>query len=82
MLFAKYVDNETIIMCPKNGRVENKAISNLNIYMENHPEVAVKEGYLKFIPFENSAYEDVENFRAVYDINNGVITERMIKIDY
>lgn len=82
MLFAKYLDNETIIRCPKNGRIENKAISNLNIYLKNHPEVAKKEGYLQFFPCEIDVFEDKEKCKPVYDVNNNVITERMIEIDY
>lgn len=83
MLFAKYIDKENIIECPKNGYIGNKAISNLNIYLKNHPDAAKQEGYLKFIPFEYiMADEDAENYKPVYEIDNDVITERMIEIDY
>ncbi len=82
MLFAKYIDEETVIRCPRNGYIENKAISNLNIYLKNHPEVAKKEGYLKFIPCKNDNFEDLAKYKPVYDISNSVITERMIEIDY
>lgn len=83
MLFAKYIDKENIIECPKNGYIGNKAISNLNIYFKNHPDEAKQEGYLKFIPFaETLSNEDIENYNPVYEINNDVITERMNEIDY
>ena len=83
MLFAKYIDKENIIECPKNGYVGNKAISNLNIYFEKHPDIAKQEGYLKFIPSADILPgEDTENYKPIYELNNDIITERTIEIDY
>lgn len=43
-MFYKIVENR-LVMCPKNGTVNGKAISNLPRYFEKNPKIAKAEGY-------------------------------------
>ena len=51
MYYAKWNDGNPVL-CPRNGYVGNRAISNLNVYFEQNPEVAKAEGYFPFVPLE------------------------------
>lgn len=44
-MLYKFIDESRVQKCPKNGIVEGRAISNLPRYLENHREIAEKEGY-------------------------------------
>ena len=69
MKYAKYIDTETIIPCPRNGYAEGKVISNLSRYFSENPMVAEKEGYLPFVPLT----ETVNGSK--YEIVDGTIRE-------
>ncbi len=78
MVFAKFIDKNRIIKCPKNGYVGKKAISNLHKYFEKNIEVAKEMGYLKLIS-ENE--ENTCEGRVMYVLENDVIIERMAEDD-
>ena len=68
MYFAK-LENDNLIICPRNGYVGNRAISNINLYFEQNPEIAKTEGWYPFVPLE----EPAENVK--YIEKDGVIYE-------
>ena len=59
-----------IILCPRNGYVGRRAVSNLPIYFDNHPEIAEAEGW-KLVVFL-----DEPPLNSVGVEENGVIYER------
>lgn len=70
-MFAKF-ENEKWIICPRNGYVGDTAISNIDIYFENNPDIAEKEGWYKVIPLEEPADNIDYELRGnlVYEIVN------------
>ena len=68
-MFGK-IENGKLVICPRNGYVSNNAISNIDVYFQENPEIAKKEGWLP-IKF-------AEDFIAnpVYFIKNNVIVEQ------
>ena len=44
-MLYKYINENRITQCPKNGTAGGKHISNLPRYLEKHPELALAEGY-------------------------------------
>ncbi len=63
-------ENGQFTICPRNGYVGGKAISNLPEYFNIHPEEAKKEGYLPVVELE----ESVEN--SIFVEENGIIYEK------
>ena len=68
MIFARY-ENEKLIFCPNNGYRGNIAISNLPKYYETHPEEALADGWLEFIPCD----EESENGYTYAEYNGKLI---------
>ena len=76
MIFAKYIDENCVIRCPQNGYVGKKAISNLNIYFEQNPDVVKAEGYVEFIPINTETDKPLR-----YRLENGKIFEEVMADD-
>jgi hypothetical protein len=65
-MFYKYINENIIKACPKNGRANGRAISNLPRYFTNNPEVAKAEGYKRLFI----------NIEPEYDITTQYITPK------
>jgi hypothetical protein len=49
-----------LILCPRNGYVNNIAISNLNTYFNIYPEIAKQEGFYPIVRLENITDKPIE----------------------
>lgn len=76
MYFAKYINENQIIRCPRNGYVGKKAISNLEKYFSKKPDAAKEQGYMEFIPAEIESTGEI-----CYRLENGKIYEEVKAID-
>ena len=63
------LENEKLIICPRNGYIGNTAISNIDVYFKNNPDVAKSEGWFPVVFLE----EPAENVK--YIIKDDVIYE-------
>ena len=57
MMLYRYVNENRIMPCPKNGTAGGKHISNLLRYLEKHPETARAEGYKQLIEDAEPQYD-------------------------
>ena len=69
MNFYKYINEKYIQKCPRNGRANGRAISNLPRYFTNNSEVAKAEGYKELIILERPEY-DVYTQYLIYRYEN------------
>ena len=68
-MFYKYINENYIQPCPKNGRANGRAISNLPRYFTKNPEVAKAEGYKELILVDGPEY-DVYTQYLTYEYEN------------
>ncbi|MBQ3054272.1 MAG: hypothetical protein IJC89_05155 [Clostridia bacterium] len=76
MIFAKYINENTIILCPRNGYIQGKAISNIHRFFKKNPDSAKREGYMELISLNNNIIG-----KAKYSIENNKIFERVEEND-
>ncbi len=52
--YGKIDENNKVTLCPRNGSVNGKYISNLERYFNDNPDVAKNEGYYPVIFLEKN----------------------------
>lgn len=75
--YYKLVDQYRISICPKNGIINNTAISNLNRYFNLYPNIAKENQYYELIK-DNTVFEYDPNTQYIsykYSIQNDTIIE-------
>ena len=71
-MFAK-LEEGRLIICSRNGYVGKTAISNMDIFFENNPDVAKSEGWFPVVFLEEPA-DDVKYIikdNVIYEVVNG-----------
>ena len=76
MIFAKFINSDTVIRCPRNGYVGKRAISNLNCFFQRNPHKAIEEGYMEFV-----ALSEETDKRLSYRVENNRILEEVKEDD-
>lgn len=68
-MFAK-LENEKLIICPRNGYVGDIAISNIDVYYQKNPEAAEADGWREFVPLDepadNVSYKEADG--KIYEV--------------
>lgn len=69
-MFYRILDENNVSLCPKNGTINGKYISNLAEYFESHKEIAKKEGYYPLVASEKPDIDSTQQYLEPIYIQN------------
>lgn len=64
------LENNKLVVCPRNGYSGGNAISNIDVYYANNPEAAEADGWREFVPLdepvEKVSYKEADG--KIYEV--------------